>query len=316
MQTACPSFSIQQKIIFAALCRRKLESSRHGHPRAFAFRRATNCLIVSGRSSATFIVGDAPTSAAENDMEDLIVRGCGKSYLYLLRPFRFAKVTNCSDCTIVVSAVRGVLSMQDCHNVTLISCCWQQCISSCHDVVLHTSTPRKPIMLGDNRGITLAPHNAVYPHLAAHLEQAELLGLSSDRWMLPIDLNNSPTRPYKIMSAEDFLPFTVPLLSSATGVISQQSGLPLPEGEYSSALERKIKMVNDIREILRVASSSSSTTTKGSSNKASAENVEESPGAASAEVLEAVQQKFQQWLVSSGNMRQVSDLVSLARRST
>ena len=40
LQTACPSFSIQQKIIFAALCRRKLESSRHGHPRAFAFRRA------------------------------------------------------------------------------------------------------------------------------------------------------------------------------------------------------------------------------------------------------------------------------------
>ena len=63
-------------------------------------------------------------------------------------------------------------------------------------------------------------------------------------------------------------------------------------------------MVNDIREILRVASSPQSSTGPASGK-------DESPGAASAEVLEAVQQKFQQWLVSSGNMKQVSDLVSL-----
>ena len=180
LQTAHPSFSIQQHNL------RRIVQTEAGELKAWASLRAfclseepTNCLIVSGRSSATFIVGDVPTSAAENDMEDLIVLRLRKVLSVPVETFRFAKVTNCSDCTHVVSAVRGVLSMQDCHNVTLISRCWQQCtfrvatMWSC----VYISTPRKPIMLGDNRGITLAPHNAVYPHLAAHLEQAELLDL-------------------------------------------------------------------------------------------------------------------------------------------
>ena len=60
-------------------------------------------------------------------------------------------------------------------------------------------------------------------------------------------------------------------------------------------------MVNDIREVLRVASSKEN----GPSTDAA------EPGQATTEVLEAVQKKFQQWLVTSNNMKQVSALVSL-----
>mmetsp|Transcript_13098 Transcript_13098/g.25709 ORF Transcript_13098/g.25709 Transcript_13098/m.25709 type:complete len:101 (-) Transcript_13098:166-468(-) len=76
----------------------------------------------------------------------------------------------------------------------------------------------------------------------------------------------------------------------ASAVASQANPCPLPPA-YASALQQKHKQVLDLRKEIA--------------------ETEQTSAAAKSALHKAIQSKFKEWLVSSGNLRQVQDLVQM-----
>ena len=167
---------------------------------------------------------NSDTSEASGPLHDAHVANCHSSYIYLLSPVRFAVIQSCDDCTIVVGACRGVLSLERCERVTLICCGWQLRLTNCVDVTVHTYTPRAPLLLGDNRGLVFAPYQTFYPGIIGHLRRVGLVRKAQgedgdatspvfleDCWDQVIDLDASsatgsiPAKAsFKLMDPDDF----------------------------------------------------------------------------------------------------------------
>ena len=112
----------------------------------------------------------SPSEVASSEMpttngaplRDLHVNHCHDAHLYLLEPYRFATVFGCTDCTIVVGAVKGMLRVVGCERVQVIAACRRLYISSCVDSIFPVFSASHPILAGDNRACQFAPYNTAY----------------------------------------------------------------------------------------------------------------------------------------------------------
>lgn len=132
--------------------------------------------------------------------------------MYLLQPFEHATIAACTDCTIVVGAVAGLLHVVDCERVTITSAARRVLVSNCADVLHCIFTPSPPLLVGDNRACQFAPYNTYYDGLredllstglAAALVSADgtssvhsgsggdagpALQCASNKWKVPVEL--------------------------------------------------------------------------------------------------------------------------------
>lgn len=102
-------------------------------------------------------------------LHDLRVADCSDTHFYLLQPFEHATIAACTDCTIVIGAVAGVLQVVDCERTTITSAARRVIISNSCDVVNYIFTPSPPLLVGDNRGCQFAPYNTYYDGLREDL---------------------------------------------------------------------------------------------------------------------------------------------------
>mmetsp|Transcript_25995 Transcript_25995/g.46878 ORF Transcript_25995/g.46878 Transcript_25995/m.46878 type:complete len:1240 (-) Transcript_25995:80-3799(-) len=113
---------------------------------------------------------DSPNNNEHNGrLHDLHVADCTDTHFYLLQPFEHATIAACTDCTIVLGAVAGLLHVVDCERTTITSAARRVVVSNSFDVVHYLFTPSPPLLVGDNRGCQFAPYNTYYEGLREDL---------------------------------------------------------------------------------------------------------------------------------------------------
>jgi len=131
-------------------------------------------------------------------LHDLRVADCSDTHFYLLQPFEHAIIAACTDCTIVIGAVAGVLQVVDCERTIITSAARRVIVSNSCDVVNYIFTPSPPLLVGDNRGCQFAPYNTYYDGLREDLLAtglaAALRSTSSGSGSVAGDIPASPGR--------------------------------------------------------------------------------------------------------------------------
>ena len=308
---------------------------------------ATNVSLYGVQRSTKIHVRESE-DGDDNDgsLPDLHIAHNEKCSIYVLQPFRFGTISGCTDCTIVVGAVEAVLSLERCERVTLIASCKQLRISNSFDCTFHLFTPCRPLLLGDNRSLIFAPYNTTYNPLIQHLKQARLIQSGSNNnsstvvsnasslpiewpenlWNKPhdLDIDQDGDDAYKLMEPEYFFPFAVPINDVVDDTMDTSNSnkskrkrnknimgpVPLPK-EFQDAIVKKSSNVDELRELIKAPLPNINQEENSSPNANNSENMNI---VAENELEAAVQEKFREWLVSSGQIREVADLIGLERQ--
>ena len=108
--------------------------------------------------------------------KDVRVIACEDTYVYLGNMVDCLQVSNCVNCTIFVASVARVCTLDRCENVTLCVASNYLRIGNCVDCTVYSYTQLgSPVIYGDTRSLTMAPHNATYPALKQLLAAAEIV---------------------------------------------------------------------------------------------------------------------------------------------
>lgn len=251
----------------------------------------------------------------ENEVENGFVRvaHCHDSVIYVLSPLKYATIVGCSDSIVVLGAVGRGVKVELCERMQLIVPCSRIKISNCRECLFYLGTNSRPVIIGDNHNLQVAPYNTFYPRLDYHLAKVRV-DPSTNKWDAPLTLgsadphevgpspagaNETPSERALLLPPDRFVPFVVPFRSMA----EQQGSSPLLQQQtranpfalpkaYLLALQQKTKTVENLRQTLK--------------NAVLEENRKR-------ELTNVIQAHFKEWLLTSGNIRQVYDLARLDR---
>ncbi len=240
----------------------------------------------------------------------LRVSDCHEALIYVLAPCGLASVSHCTDCTVVVGAAARCLRLEQCERCTVVAAARSVQLRSCRGGVLHLAVARPTLVLGDTRGVRVAPFNTHYDALSAHLAAAGLSPAAPNCWeqcatLAPVPQPGAavaaaaaggaaaPKSPLAPLPPDDFCPFVVPF-GAAEGALppgrpaTTANPFALPEA-YASATEAKVRRVGELQAAVREAA------------------LDEGRRR---ELQGAIQAHFREWLVASGNMRQILELAN------
>ncbi|KAH0928351.1 hypothetical protein HID58_014078 [Brassica napus] len=195
----------------------------------------------------------------------LQVVNCHDSVIYLLAPLRYATVHGCSDTTIILGAVGKALRVEHCERVHVIAASKRVCIANCRECVFFLGVNQRPLIVGDNHKLQVAPYNTYYSHLGEHMSE---VGLEStiNKWDKPlalgaVDPHDSLSHPAGVADAQaesaacvdpdQFVNFLIPNWFSGedTG-LTKDNPFPLPD-PYMAAQQRNLKNLDETRRSLR-----------------------------------------------------------------
>ncbi|WZY87672.1 hypothetical protein YC2023_044407 [Brassica napus] len=193
------------------------------------------------------------------------VVNCHDSVIYLLAPLRYATVHGCSDTTIVLGAVGKALRVEHCERVHVIAASKRVCIANCRECVFFLGVNQRPLIVGDNHKLQVAPYNTYYSHLGEHMSE---VGLEStiNKWDKPlalgaVDPHDSLSHPAGVADAQaesaacvdpdQFVNFLIPNWFSGEDTGSTKDNpFPLPD-PYMAAQQRNLKNLDETRRSLR-----------------------------------------------------------------
>ncbi|KAL0772517.1 hypothetical protein Bca101_037668 [Brassica carinata] len=247
--------------------------------------------------------GPSNTSDQDDAMSDACatpnkVVNCHDSVIYLLAPLRYATVHGCSDTTIVLGAVGKALRVEHCERVHVIAAAKRVCIANCRECVFFLGVNQRPLIVGDNHKLQVAPYNTYYSHLGEHMSE---VGLEStiNKWDKPlalgaVDPHDSLSHPAGVSDAQaesaacvdpdQFVNFLIPNWFSGEDTGSTKDNpFPLPD-TYMAAQQRNLKNLDETRRSLR------ETPLEENRKK---------------ELSSALHVYFKDWLYASGNIRQL-----------
>ncbi|XXG64085.1 hypothetical protein AAC387_Pa05g2134 [Persea americana] len=252
--------------------------------------------------SQTFVEGFSKACIVKQacDIKGCSVKilNCHDSMIYILAPLGYATVYGCSDATIVLGAIGKSVRVDHCERVQLIAAAKRISISNCRECVFFLGINQRPVLLGDNHMLQVAPHNTFYSQLAEHVNQVGI-DCTVNRWDEPlamgmVDPHGSLSCFARASDVEapsatclDPSRFTNFLIPNWLGGESTQSEkhnpFPLPE-IYKSAQMKNNLVSKEIKQALRDAPLD--------------ENQKR-------EIVSALHVHFKDWLYASGNIRQL-----------
>ncbi|KAH9092776.1 hypothetical protein Ae201684P_008445 [Aphanomyces euteiches] len=244
-------------------------------------------LVITSVSRTTLI-----KRAEEFAHGDLVIFGCHDSYIYVLGPMRHATIVASSNCKVVLAPNNGILTVNRCEGMKISAVCALLRVNNCLDSTFNVFTPRRSIFTGDNRGLQIGPFNAMYPHLAQHLEMSGFLFVpqTAGQWNKIINLetdSDTVKEPVMLQQPHHYAEVSVPVkMEAPVPVVLPITSPP----EYSAVVHKMQENVDSLRRL--IASDEFDPATKRA-------------------LEHAIQVKFKEWLAASGNMRQVLDLVHL-----
>lgn len=273
----------------AKLPSHSLPSGSYGHGTTL-LRSQT---IVEGISKASVV-----KEASDTIRHPIKVLNCHDSVIYILAPLSYATVYGCSDSTIVVGAVGKTLRVEHCERVQIITATKRICIVNCRECIFFLGINQKPLFLGDNHKLQVAPFNTFYPRLEVHLSQVGV-NAKINRWNDPlvlgmVDPHDSLSHPAGVsdvqsesaacLDPDQFFDFLIPQWFGADLVEGTKfNPFPLPEA-YVAAQRKAHSVLNEIQEALR--------------NLQLDENKKR-------DFVSALHMHFKDWLYASGNIRQL-----------
>ncbi|GMH18727.1 hypothetical protein Nepgr_020568 [Nepenthes gracilis] len=256
----------------------------------------------SSTRGLTFIEGISKSSfvkqAADLKGSSMKVVNCHDSVIYILAPLRYATVYGCSDATVILGAVGKAVRVEHCERVHVITAAKRICIANCRECVFFLGVNQRPVIVGDNHKLQVAPYNTFYPQLEEHLTQTGV-ETSVNRWDEPlalgvIDPHDSLSHPAGVsdvqaetaarLDPDQFTNFLIPnWFTGESPGSTKDNPFPLPEVYMASQLRNH----NNLGEIKQVLGETSLDDGK------------------KRELSSALHVYFKDWLYASGNIRQL-----------
>ncbi|XVF56033.1 hypothetical protein PTKIN_Ptkin06aG0084200 [Pterospermum kingtungense] len=252
--------------------------------------------------SPCFIEGVSKSSyvkqASDLKHSSVKVINCHDSVIYILAPLRYATIYGCSDATIVLGAVGKAVRVEHCERVHVIIAAKRVCIANCRECVFFLGVNQRPLIVGDNHKLQVAPYNTFYSQLKEHMTEVGIEA-TINRWDDPlalgmIDPQSSLSHPAGVSDAQaesaahldpdQFTNFLIPnwFEGESTG-LTKDNPFPLPD-VYLTSQQRNQNNLGEIKQILREAP------------------LEENR---KRELSCALHVYFKDWLYASGNIRQL-----------
>lgn len=249
-----------------------------------------------------FVEGFSKTSvikqARDIKSDSVKVLNCHDSVIYILAPLRYATVYGCSDATIILGAVGKAVRVEHCERVQVISAAKHISIANCRECVFYLGVNQRPLILGDNHKLQVAPYNTFYSELEEHMAQVGI-DATINRWNEPlvlgmVDPHDPLSHPAGVSDAQaesascldpdQFTNFLIPNWSGVQSVqTTQHNPFSLPE-VYQASQRKNSSILHDIQRDLRDV------------------QLEENK---KRELLSALHMHFKDWLYASGRIRQL-----------
>ncbi|XP_022967755.1 TBCC domain-containing protein 1-like [Cucurbita maxima] len=226
------------------------------------------------------------------------VLNCHESVIYILAPLRYATIYGCSDTTIVLGAVGKAVRVEHCERVHLITVAKRVCIANCRECLFFLGVNQRPLIVGDNHKLQVAPYNTFYSQLGSHMSEVGIEA-ALNRWDEPLalgvlDPHDSLSHPAGVsdvqtetatcLDPDQFTNFLIPnWVSGEFPGATDCNPFPLPDA-YLASLERNKKSLGEVLQILRETP------------------LEENR---KRELSSALHVYFKDWLYASGNIRQL-----------
>ncbi|XP_033628059.1 TBCC domain-containing protein 1-like [Asterias rubens] len=203
-----------------------------------------------------------------------------------MSPLKFVSIEKCRHSTIVLGVVDTAVHLSGCEDTKVIAATRRCSLSGSTLCTLHLLTPTRPLLLGGNDSITLAPYHTHYPMLQQHMA-AIGLGTHPNVWDQPLCIgpdHQDDSSVFELMKPEDFFTFVIPFeMPGETKEIP--GGLPL---KYERALKERNGQIQTWQQMVKEAGLSPSKRKQFQT---------------------LVESRFQAWLDESGHKRELDSLV-------
>ncbi|XP_030927892.1 uncharacterized protein LOC126692935 [Quercus robur] len=226
------------------------------------------------------------------------VLNCHDSVIYLLAPLRYATIYGCSDATIVVGAVGKAIRVEHCERVHVITAAKRICIANCRECAFFLGVNQRPLIVGDNHKLQVAPYNTFYSQLEEHMNEVGVEA-TINRWDEPlalgvVDPHDSLSHPAGVsdvqaetatrLEPDQLTNFLIPdWFGGESSGSTKDNPFPLPD-IYLASQQRNQKNLGEVKQLLREAP------------------LEENR---KRELSSALHVYFKDWLYASGNIRQL-----------
>eukprot|EP00164_Ancoracysta_twista_P002665 GFYU01003543.1.p1 GENE.GFYU01003543.1~~GFYU01003543.1.p1 ORF type:complete len:546 (-),score=72.71 GFYU01003543.1:47-1684(-) len=249
-----------------------------------------NVRKIDGRPLVLSAINKKTVLKTESDIngENIKIVNSHNCYLYILAPVGFATVFGCTNCTIVLGSVQNVLGIEHCERVKFVVATRSVRISSCMDISMYVCSNTKPMLVGDNRGIQFGPYNTFYPQLESHMRASKLTP-KLNMWKSPVtdwDPDIKSHASNLLIQPENYNTFSVPFKMNGT---TRANPCTIPP-EYAVHVERKQKAFTVLRQAIKEIKMDDNT---------------------QKDLQQIIQNQFKEWLMTSGNLRQIQDLLHL-----
>ncbi|XP_011020267.1 PREDICTED: TBCC domain-containing protein 1 isoform X1 [Populus euphratica] len=255
---------------------------------------ARGSCFIEGISKSSFVKQASDLKGSSS----VKVLNCHDSILYILAPLRYATIYGCSDATIVLGAVGKAVRIEHCERVHVITAAKRVCIANCRECVFFLGVNQRPLIVGDNHKLQVAPYNTFYSELEEHMADAgidatinrwdETLALGvvdpHDSLSHPAGVSDFQAEPAARVDPDQFTNFLIPNWFGAESPGSTKDNpFQLPEA-YMASQQRNQKNLAETKKLLREAP------------------LEENQ---KRELSSALHLLFKDWLYASGNVRQL-----------
>ncbi|KAH7425639.1 hypothetical protein KP509_11G063700 [Ceratopteris richardii] len=260
--------------------------------------------IRNRQDGLTYIDGITKVSVLKTENEicggSVKISNCHDSVVYILAPMKYASIYGCSDSIIVLGAAEKVVKIEYCERVQLIVCSRRVRITNCRECLFNLAVNERPLILGENHNLQVAPYNTFYPRLEAHLAQASIdvsvnkwdkfltLGVLDPHDSLPhaAGVADAPAEGASLLSPDRYTNFVIPKWNdseSALEHITKGNPFVIPKA-YIVAQQQRSKAVDSLRNTLK--------------NVPMDESRRQ-------DLTQAIHVHFREWLYASGNIRQL-----------
>ena len=215
--------------------------------------------------------------------KNIKITQCEDSYIYINTHIVNCKISYCTNCTIVIAVASKIISIDKCEKcqISIISNLTR--ISNVIDCNIFMYSVSEPILFGDNRGLSLGPHNVTYTDLYSFVKSSKILlshqGIKN--FSNPINLNNKCD--IHIIPPDKFNTIVVPFDKNSIGY-------KLTPKMYIDAIEKKYDTYNKIKNMIK--------------NSGLSEEEEK-------KFHSAIQGYFREWLVTIVNFKTMNNIVKM-----
>lgn len=245
------------------------------------------------RSGSKVVVSGVQRSSVLPDKFDgtlvsnLVIHACSHATLYVFQPSKFCRIIGCKSATIVLAPCCGIVTLEHCRDIELIGMTRILTVGNSFDSSIHMHCSEySPVLFGDIGNLEFGPFNTSYPELLKHLE---ITGIPVEQdkhlWQHPVYALQSAICSWKLQDPREFYVFRCPSEIPTVNPIE-------PPQEYREALTSNVDLVQ--RTISRIEELRSS----------------------SDDVETVIHGAFKDWLLKNGQLRQVVDLMTVAKHST